>query len=107
MSSTKRGLKKGLKVGRALLLSGLRECQVRQNQQQGSKHDAAGEHRADISPPAPGGGRFVRGGRCSAAAARVVVRDGGDVTHLEAPCAGVVRQGDISYGPVVGRLPLC
>src|SRR5687768_14463213 len=47
--------------------------------------------------PAPGGGRFVRGGCCSAAAARVVVPEGGDVTHLEAPCDGLVRRGTISY----------
>ena len=65
------------------------------------------EHRADMSQPAPGGGRFVRGGRCSAAAARVAVGDGGDVTHLEAPCVGLVRGGGISYGLVMGRLSLC
>src|SRR3712207_1530408 len=49
-----------------------------------------------MSQPAPEGGRFVRGGRYSAAAARGVVRGGGDVTHLEAPCAGLVRRGGIS-----------
>ena len=98
---------KGLEVGRALLRGGLRECQVRQNQQQGSQHDAASEHRADTPQPAPGGGRFVRGVRCSTAAARVVVHVGGDVPHLEPPCVAVVRRGGLSYGPVMGRLPAC
>ena len=38
---------------------------------------------------------------------RVVVRVGGDVTHLEAPCVGLVGRGSISYGLLMGRLPLC